>query len=419
MIHHAVLLPLLQDLPAGTSVQADGLWESVRSNDGLHPSEHLALPELPALAHRARTAETVAIVPAAALSWHRVQLPAGTLRGGWRTGGANRLRAILEGLLEDQLLDDPAQLHFALPPNAKDTAPVWVAVCRQQWLRNHLAALAHAGHRILAVVPEWAPSEATSALWCTGNDHDAQWVWTDAQGVHRRPWDGHSPLALPTLQTQGPVWAEAPLAANAEHSLQREVQVQPRAQRLLDASHSPWNLAQGELTPNHPGWGSVQLALRSLWQAPAWRPARWAALALVLVQLLGLQGYAWWAQQQLAQRRAAIHSVLQSTFPATTVVYDAPLQMERAVASLRQSGGAASRNDLESLLAALGGSENFEPLMHTGPAQTAMEFVAGELRIDPLPLSPEPVEALRRQLADLGYTLQAEGTRLRLRAAAP
>ena len=419
MTRHAVLLPLLQDVPAGTSVQADGLWESVRSADGLHATEHLALPELPVLAHRASTAETVAIVPAAALSWHRVQLPAGTLRGGWRSSGAGRLRNILEGLLEDQLLDEPAQLHFALPPHARDTAPMWVAVCRQQWLRNHLAALAHAGHRIQAVVPEWAPSDDASGLWCTGNDHDAHWVWTNDQGVHRRPWDGHSPPALPDEATQGPVWAEAPLAANAERSLQREVQVQPRAQRLLDCSHSPWNLAQGELTPSHPGWGSLRQSLVSLWQAPAWRPARWAALALVLVQLLGVQGYAWWAQQQLAQRRAALHSVLQTTFPATTVVIDAPLQMERAVASLRQSGGNAARGDLESLLAALGGSENFEPLMHTGPAQAAMEFVAGELRIDALPLSPEPVEALRRQLADVGYTLQAEGNRLRLRATTP
>ncbi|MDZ7920362.1 type II secretion system protein GspL [Rhodoferax sp.] len=419
MTRHAVLLPLLQEMPAGTSVQAEGMWESVRSSDGLHPTEYLSLPELPAVAQRSGAADTVVIVPASALSWHRVQLPAGTLRTGWRTGGAARLRTILEGLLEDQLLDEPAQLHFALPPDARDGAPLWVAVCQRQWLRTHMATLAQAGYRVQSVVPEWAPTEETSALWCTGNDHDAQWVWTDAQGVHRRPWDGHSPLALPTRHTQGPVWAEAPLAANAEHSLQREIQVQPRAQRLLDASHSPWNLAQGELTPSHPGWGSVQLALHTLWQAPAWRPARWAALALVLVQLVGLQGYAWWAQQQLAQRRAAIHSVLQSTFPATTVVIDAPLQMERAVASLRQSGGTASRNDLESLLAALGGSENFEPLMHTNSAQTAMEFVAGELRIEPLPLSPEPVEALRRQLADLGYTLQAEGTRLRLRAAAP
>lgn len=419
MTRHAVLLPLLQPLPAGASVQADGLWESVRSNDGRNATEHLTLPELPALAHRASAADTVAIVPAAALSWHRVQLPAGSLRGGWRNSGAGRLRAILEGLLEDQLLDEPAQLHFALPAQASDSAPVWVAVCQRQWLRNHLAALAHAGHRIHAVVPEWAPTDDTSALWGTGSEHDACWVWTDPQGVHRRPWDGHSPAALPAETTRGPVWAEPPLAEAAEHSLQRDVQVQPRAQRLLDASHGAWNLAQGEFTPSHPGWGSLQQGLATLWQAPAWRPARWAALALVLVQLLGLQGYAWWAQQQLAQRRAALHSVLQTTFPATTVVIDAPLQMERAVASLRQSGGNASRSDLESLLAALGGSENFEPLMHTGSAQAAMEFVAGELRIDQLTLTPEPVEALRRQLADLGYTLQAEGNRLRLRARTP
>ncbi len=59
--------------------------------------------------------------------------------------GANqqtpRLRSILEGLLEDRLLDDPAQLHFALQPGARAGSPVWVAVCDRSWLRDHLQAL--------------------------------------------------------------------------------------------------------------------------------------------------------------------------------------------------------------------------------------------------------------------------------------
>ena len=49
-----------------------------------------------------------------------------------------RLRSILEGLLEDRLLDDPAQLHFALQPGARAGSPVWVAVCDRSWLRDHL-----------------------------------------------------------------------------------------------------------------------------------------------------------------------------------------------------------------------------------------------------------------------------------------
>ena len=62
--------------------------------------------------------ETVAVVPAQALSWQRVTLPQGV--------GAQspRLRAVLEGLLEERVLDDPAQLHFALPPQVPAGSPV-------------------------------------------------------------------------------------------------------------------------------------------------------------------------------------------------------------------------------------------------------------------------------------------------------
>jgi len=57
--------------------------------------------------------EATVIVPAAALSWHRVTLPPGSL------ASAARLRSVLAGLLEDRLLDEPEQLHFALEPGAR------------------------------------------------------------------------------------------------------------------------------------------------------------------------------------------------------------------------------------------------------------------------------------------------------------
>ena len=87
--------------------------------------------------------EVVAVVPARALSWQRVQLPQGVpLGAGQQTP---RLRSVLEGLLEDQLLDDPAQLHFALEPGARAGKPVWVAVCDRAWLREALQVLEAAG----------------------------------------------------------------------------------------------------------------------------------------------------------------------------------------------------------------------------------------------------------------------------------
>src|SRR5450830_914996 len=74
--------------------------------------DHVALDLLPKSCD-----EVVALVPAQMLSWHAVQLPPGSLpRGMSGERASNRLRAILESLLEDDLLDEPTQLHLALQP---------------------------------------------------------------------------------------------------------------------------------------------------------------------------------------------------------------------------------------------------------------------------------------------------------------
>ena len=66
--------------------------------------------------------EIILGVPSGMLSWHQVTLPQGSM------SGAVRLRSVLNGLLEDRLLDDPESLHFALEPGARVGVPVWVAL---------------------------------------------------------------------------------------------------------------------------------------------------------------------------------------------------------------------------------------------------------------------------------------------------
>ena len=103
--------------------------------------------------------EVVAVVPAQALSWHSVEIPKGVIdKGLLGTGGQPaRVRAVLEGLLEEQLLDDPGHLHFALAPDVRAGQPTWVAVCDRGWLRAALQALELAQHPASRIVPEFAP----------------------------------------------------------------------------------------------------------------------------------------------------------------------------------------------------------------------------------------------------------------------
>lgn len=374
-------------------------------------------------------AETVALVPARALSWHRVQLPAGTLaRGLLAERSAPRLRAVLEGLLEDQLLDEPAQLHFALQPDAHDDAPVWVAVCHRQWLQDALSALQQAGHTPQRLVPEWAPDTAAAVgaqdiplatRWVTGDEDAAQLVWADHQGVHAWPLPLH-PGEVGGIQSHlqsllpadAELLAEPAVAHLAEQVLHRTARVVSPAQRLQEAARTRWDLAQFELARRNPWLARLAVVADTAWNAAQWRPARWAAISLLAVQVLGLNAFAWRAQAQLEQQRVAIRNTLTTTFPDVTVVVDAPLQMERALGALRQSSGGASTQDMEALLSALG-SPQAQTLVGT---PTAIDFAAGELRLTGGNYSPEKSNALDAVLQTQGFSSHREGDALVLKA---
>ena len=131
--------------PPGAPPAAD--YRYALTLDGHAVTDHGSVP-LALLPHTGRTGgDVVAVVPARALSWHRVTLPKGT--------GANspRLRAVLEGLLEERLLDDPAALHFALEPGHRPGQPVWVAACNRAWLQASVLALESANRPVARIVP--------------------------------------------------------------------------------------------------------------------------------------------------------------------------------------------------------------------------------------------------------------------------
>ena len=81
--------------------------EGVLTEDGHTVMRHVEVP--PALLPAPSVVEIVAVVPAHRLSWHRLELPRGTLdRGFFQEGSAPRLRSVLDGLLEDRVLDEPS-----------------------------------------------------------------------------------------------------------------------------------------------------------------------------------------------------------------------------------------------------------------------------------------------------------------------
>jgi len=217
-----------------------------------------------------------------------------------------------------------------------------------------------------------------------------------------------SSVALLDWSSDQALVAEPAVAAWAEQLFKRNATLQQSAQRSLLASQSAWDLAQFELV-NSSGartrkrWSE---ALGSLWRAPRWRAARVALLALLLVNLAGLNAWAWKEQSRVNAQRTAIREVLTGTFPQVRVVVDAPIQMAREVAALEQASGVASGRDLETMLG------TFSAVAPAGSAPTAIEFVAGELRLKGLKIDPEAVSALSFRLKPQAYAANPEGNAL-------
>jgi general secretion pathway protein L len=340
--------------------------------------------------------EVVALVPATMLSWHQVELPKGS------ASRTPRLRAVLEGLLEDRLLDEPENLHFAVQPQLRADEPVWVATCDREWLRNALQVLQAGGREVARVVPEFAPGNPP-ALYALGDPEDAAMVAVTAGGVTVLPLNAVALSVLPALPEDTACIAEPAVAALAEQVLQHRPVIQQVSERWVRSAQSAWNLAQFEFSNS----GQTFKRFGALWgdvvASPQWRPARWGAVLLVTLNLVGLNAWAWRERSSLETRRAEIRRTLTDTFPNVKVVVDAPVQMEREVSALRQATGASSNRDLEAILGALATA------LPPQRVPTALDYANGELRVRGLGLAAEEARNVSATMRSHGYSANLNG----------
>ncbi len=363
-------------------------------------------PLLPAQA--GRNAEVVAVVPARALSWHRIALPERVLRGLLSARMEPvRARAVLSGVLEEQLLDEAERLHFAVfaaEGGEAGAAPqAWVAVCDRAWLQASLQALEAAGCRVGRIVAECTPTSAGTSRLLLGSElQPAQMLLCTPQGVSLLPLLTAS-LSMALAESNLVVLAEPPVMALAEQHFGSRSSLQTKAQRLLLAAMSSWNLAQLELS-DAPGARLLKrlaAAWREMLQGPAWRPARWALLALVLVQLVALNALAWRQRALQEGKRAAIQAVLQQNFPQVQLVIDAPRQMQRAVDDLALERGVGSDTDLGRVFSII------SPLAPTSLAFSAIELSGKQLQLSATGLASATAQKM-------AAALEARGLRSRM-----
>lgn len=358
-----------------------------------------------------RQTEVVALLPATALSWHPVDLPPGLHKQ------TARLQSALHGLLEDRLLDDPAQLHMALQPNWHNTPRPWVAVCDRGWLSAHLQALEQAGLTVHRIVPELNPSSAESSgaqlqltalgdtetgwLWMT---HPDRGVWGQAiQGLGGRD----TGLGLSEQDKQNiDIQADPGVVAWASDMVGTPARLMSPGQHWRAAVAADWDLAQFDFKANTRSrqikiW---QRAASTFWHSAAWRPVRWGVWALLAGQLIGFNAWAWKTRADWQAQQQSWGEILRETFPKTQVVVDAPLQMAKEVERLRQASGQLNASDLESMLGSLGQAL---PAGVSPPGQWA--YQPGQLRLQNFKPSQAEQQALQKSLAARGYSWRADG----------
>ena len=398
-------LPWPTTTPGATAVPS---YNYVLTADGQQPSAegHATLAMLPS--KEARNLEVVAVIPAEALSWHRLALPERVLRSilSGRMESA-RLRSVLSGALEERLLDDAQQLHFAVfaatPIDADDSANAWVATCDRNWLQAHAQALEAGAYPLARIVAQCVPeAELGARVLLSGDEEQGRMLLCTRHGVTLLPLQA---VSIDLAQQHSPllVLAEPSAMGLAEKHFGTGVIAQTTAQQCLQAAQSPWNLAQLELSASPSGrlFKRLQSAWQQLARGTQWRPVRWGLLVLALVQVLALNAQAWQKRSQLAARQAAMGALLQQTFPEVQLVVDAPLQMQRAVDDLARSRGQGNQADAGRMLSALAAAAPKELSL------SAIELSGNQLR-----LRGKGVDAALLQ--NLQATLEPQGLRLRL-----
>lgn len=339
--------------------------------------------------------EVVAVVPWQRLSWHKVTLP---------PVSAQRRQAVLQGLLEDQVLQDVESLHWVTSPTLTQ-GETSVLACDKTWLRHALAPLAEAGWVIQRIVPEFCPAAPESVSFHALQTLDEpQLVACLPDAVLGFPraawpaWDRH-------WQADSRLMAEPAAMTFARDLTGQEPQLQTAPQRWLKACQCPWDLAQGEWAQNRHRrtWRFGLQAWQQLRHAPTWQPVRWALGLMLVANLVGLQIWALQARQHTDALAEASRNILQQTFPGVQVVVDPLRQMQQAVHQLRQQSGASAPDDFEMLLARLA------PLLPNDLTPQALRYDGKTLTVQGAALDQVAPQALA-DLSRQGYQLRAQGT---------
>lgn len=368
-----------------------------------------------------RGAAVVLLVAAEDVSFTAADVPALT---------GMRLREALPNLVEEKTVGDVGSLHVALGQPATEGRSRVLAVVDRGWLAAMQVQVVRSGHRVAAIVPESLAVPLVDGAWslgCVGDGGGDEsgpslrcWLRSDAQQAMLLPADGASAAAVANaLARQGgerparlALYAAPSVAADGAafgDAMARSLGVPLDAQTVATASDpfAAW------LAGNGPDGGyGPPLSLLAFdgsgdgWKrASRWRIAAALVVAIVAVQVIGMQ----WEWRRLRNEAAALRAQaarqLTTAFPETRVVLDAPLQMSRGLAALRSTSGRSDPADFGTMMAT--SARIFAPLPSNALRGAEYEARAMRLRFAPgAAAAPDERERFTAAALQEGYVLR-------------
>lgn len=267
-----------------------------------------------------------------------------------------KLRMALPNLLEERLLADPGDCHFAFNPArpSADGAPprMPVAVIDRGLLTRALDALAESGYKVRAAYSEiyTVPPPGAGVLS----------IRVDAgRGVVRSgPHEGFT-FELADEVPPALALAVQQLGVKRMHAYGKEAaRLQPLASALnvqidvhagqvdLPSTEGAVNLLQGAFAQG--GLGSLVGPSAGLSSRALRVPLVWSAIA-VAVAVVGMNAYYLKLDNEARALREQMEASFRSSFPQATAVVDPLEQTRRQLVELRARGGIPSANDFSVL----------------------------------------------------------------------
>lgn len=291
-----------------------------------------------------------------------------------------KLKAALPNLVEDQLINDPADSVVVMDSSSQPSGGVrTIAVVQRTWLSIVSKAVLAFGARQITAVPaqlclslaaeqlgsvsaainEWESKEQQAATDLTLRLSKQDGIGLAIMAAPTQSEHHEESSASAVVQTLSTIVPVAPIQLyvpqSALHAYQEAVQNNPAFNNRITVFADNWS---HWLTGAHATTLDLLAGLGSTTGTQMnWQPWRWPLLlaaAVLLVNAIALN-IDWWRMKSEANSlRTAMLQIYKTTYPKESVIIDPIAQMQQKIAAAKHTAGLPNSDDFTALIAAFG-----------------------------------------------------------------